>query len=102
MTSRPLVIGFLALMTTCGATQPPNASDTPEAAVLRLEAAYRARDLEAAVKAKDFVAEARLMLQSLASAGPNRPDLSSDREVLNQTAEVLELSFRKSIEKNGF
>lgn len=57
---------------------------TPEGAVLCLEEAYRQKDLEKAVTCKDFLAEARLML-----AGKN-----VDHEVLSETAETLELSFR--------
>src|SRR6478735_8084955 len=44
---------------------PPVAKDftTPEGAILCLEDAYRRRDIEAAIAAKDFKTEARLMLQ---------------------------------------
>lgn len=46
---------------------PPVAMDftTPEGAILSLEDGYRRRDIEAAVAAKDFSMEAKLMLQSL-------------------------------------
>lgn len=69
---------------------------TPEAAVLSLESAYRAQDIEAAVACKDFYAEARLMLKNL------NPQLAGDEAIVSQTAEVLELSFRKHIEQGGF
>lgn len=76
--------------------------DTPDRAIQRLESAYRAQDLEAAVAAKDFRAEAGLMLQSLAHEQAGTPDMSQDQEVLTKTAEVLELAFRKQITQEGF
>ena len=76
--------------------------DTPEGAIQRLEAAYRAKDLEALVAAKDFRAEARLMLQHLAREQPGNPDMSGDQEVVTKTAEVLELAFRQQITQQGF
>ena len=63
--------------------------DTPEGAVLMLEEAYRVRDLEAAVRCKDFAAEARLLLRHQA------PALSHDPGLVRETAEILEASFRK-------
>lgn len=68
---------------------------TPEEAIRKLEDAFRRTDIEAAVAAKDFETEARLMLQSI------RPDLVS-AEMVTKTAEVLELGFRKQIETDGF
>jgi len=76
-------------------TTPHNFS-TPEGAVLCLEDAYRARDIEAAVRCKDFRIEAHLMLREV------EQDFSSDEEVLRQTAEGLELAYRKMIDTNGF
>jgi hypothetical protein len=76
--------------------------DTPEDAVQRLEAAYRGKDLEAAIAAKDFTAEARLMLRNLAHQHPDRPNFSEDPEIVTKTAEVLELGFRQEIKQNGF
>lgn len=61
---------------------------TPEGAILMLEDAYRRHDLEAAVAAKDFVAEARLMLARLGTR------TGTDPEVIARTAEALEASFR--------
>jgi hypothetical protein len=69
---------------------------TPEGAVLCLEDAYRACDIEAVIKCKDFRIEARLMLGKL------QQDFSGDKEVLAKTAELLELSFRKELQTNGF
>ena len=117
MITRAFSSGVLALVTACGASHGAKAVDTPESAVARLEAAYRAKDIEAAVAAKDFVAEARLMLRKLDrektatkdfSADPEvldktaTKDFSADPEVLDKTAEILEITFRKYIEKDGF
>ena len=70
--------------------------DTPEGAILCLEDAYRARDIEAAVRCKDFTIEATLMLQRL------QTDFSDDPEILSKTAEVLELAFRSEMKNSGF
>lgn len=67
---------------------------TPEGAIVCLEDAYRKHDLEAAVAAKDFRAEATLMLQKLDSG------LAVDETIVNETASVLELSFRKETTAN--
>jgi hypothetical protein len=77
------------------ATAAPNFT-TPEGAVKALEAAYANKSIEDAVAAKNFNAEARLMLLRI------QPELARDAEVLKQMAEVLELSFRKQIDKEGF
>lgn len=69
---------------------------TPESAVRTLEEAFQNRDIEAAVNAKDFVTEARLMLERI------NPDFASDPDIVKQTAETLELGFRKQIETDGF
>jgi hypothetical protein len=61
-----------------------------------LEDAYRRKDLEAAVAAKDFTVESRLMLARM------KGGLDKDAEVLKKTAEVLELSFRAEMKKKGF
>jgi hypothetical protein len=62
---------------------------TPEGAILSLEDAYRRHDLEAAIACKDFVVEAKLMLQHMGHG------MERDKDVVAQTAEVLEASFRK-------
>lgn len=69
---------------------------TPEGAILSLEDAYRAKDVEAAVRCKDFNAEAKLMLQSV------NPEFSEDSDMVAQTAEVLELGFRSEVKEKGF
>jgi len=70
--------------------QPPVAKDftTPEGAILCLEDAYRRRDVEAAIAAKDFKTEARLILQTTGFNG-----LMND-EMIVKTAEALVVSFR--------
>jgi hypothetical protein len=71
---------------------------TPEGAIRALENAYRAKDIELAVAAKSFELEARVMLLGLdALANSN---LSND--LITQTAEVLELAYRKEIVSSGF
>jgi hypothetical protein len=70
---------------------------TPEAALAALEDAYNRKDIEAAVGAKDFTCEAREMLVSLKSFSD-----SPDDELVKQTADVLELAFRKQMEVQGF
>jgi hypothetical protein len=74
-----------------------NSSDfsTPIGAILALEAAYRARDLEAAIACKDFMAEAELMLRRM-----NK--LKIDEQIVTETADVLELTFRRFVDDRGF
>jgi hypothetical protein len=69
---------------------------TPENAIRSLEAAYIDEDLEAAVAAKDFTEEARLMLLSI------NAEFSKDPDLIGKTANVLELSFRKEMKESGF
>ena len=72
---------------------------TPEDAILALEEAYRNKDIAAAVSAKDFMIEARLMLEGIRrekNEGPVAPNL------IPLTAEVLELSFRDYHARKGF
>ncbi|MEL7496769.1 MAG: hypothetical protein AAFN77_04120 [Planctomycetota bacterium] len=69
---------------------------TPEGAILSLGDAYRAKDIEAAVRCKDFTIEAELMLQNFDE------NLRSDPEILAKTIEVLELGFRSQLKTTGF
>jgi hypothetical protein len=71
---------------------------TPEGAILSLEDAYRRKDIEAAVRCKDFRAESRLMLLSKTKI----PADQVDDELVAKTAEVLELAYRKQFEQQGF
>src|SRR5436190_6646097 len=63
---------------------------TPEGAILCLEKAYRDRDIEAAVSAKDFKTEARFLLRS-----SKFKDFAGDDEMVDAAAKLLELSFRE-------
>lgn len=67
---------------------------TPEGAILCLEDAYRRQDLEAACASKDFMIEAQLLLQESAPSSANDPSIQ------RQTAEVLQLAYRKEISEN--
>jgi hypothetical protein len=69
---------------------------TPEGAILCLEEAYRAKDINAAIAAKDFVVEARLML------GETYPEGAKNKEILEKTAEALKSSYVYFIKKDGF
>ncbi|PHR97440.1 MAG: hypothetical protein COA78_27615 [Blastopirellula sp.] len=91
MVLRPVVLLLLLFSLGCGSSENSStiAHDltTPEGAVLTLEDAYRAKDVEAAIRCKDFQVEARLMLEKI------NPELAED-DLIAQTAEVLELGFR--------
>jgi hypothetical protein len=73
-------------------------SSTPEGAILCLEDAYRAKDVDAAIACKDFRTEARLMLEKFGKL----PKDKIDTELVGKTAEVLELAYRQEMKKNGF
>lgn len=79
----------------CGGA-PMHDLSTPESAILSLEDAYRAADMEAALKCKDFDVEAKLMLEKV------NTELSDDPELLQQTAEVLKLGFMAEMKEKGF
>lgn len=93
------LLGMLSLSAAAGAAACADFA-TPEGAIRELEDAYRDRDIERAVAAKDFALEARLMLEGL-EAKNGSPGLA-DESLVRQAAEVLELSYRKSIEDAGF
>jgi len=65
---------------------------TPQGAILCLEDAFRRRDIDAAAHCKHFPTEANLMLKKMGGG------LDDDPEIVAQTAEALELSFRQHIE----
>lgn len=68
---------------------------TPEGAILCLEDAYDDQDIERAVSCKNFIEEARMLLQKM------NDHLRND-DILQATAEVLRLSFVKSLKEDGF
>ncbi|MBI5426636.1 MAG: hypothetical protein HZA32_21380 [Opitutae bacterium] len=72
---------------------------TPEEAILLLEDAYRKKDIDAAVAAKDFQIEARLLLERIRRE-KNEPAVAPS--LIHQTAHVLELSFRDHHARKGF
>ena len=67
---------------------------TPEAAIKSLESAYSSKDMKKILEARDFEAEAKLMLMGI------NPDLAKDPEMLKQTEEVLLLGSKQEIESN--
>ncbi len=69
---------------------------TPENALKSLEDAYRHKDIDAAVAAKDFHFEAAEMLRSLKNFS------NADDKLIQEAAEVLELAFRKQMKNSGF
>jgi hypothetical protein len=71
-------------------------SDTPEDAVRALEQAYIQKNADGVVAALDFVEGGRQLLQE------TNPALANDAEIIKQTAEVLELSFRNELRTRGF
>lgn len=69
---------------------------TPEGALQSLEAAYAARDIEAAVAARHFGYEAVVILRDIRGIPDPTPDL------VQQTARNLETAFRRQVEADGF
>jgi uncharacterized protein YegJ (DUF2314 family) len=73
----------------------PHDMTTPEGAILCLEDAYSAGDIEAALACKDFESEARMLLQRL-------PDLGNEVEdLIASTASTLRLSFEAHFNAGG-
>jgi hypothetical protein len=70
--------------------------DTPEDAVRTLEQAYIQKNADGAVAALDFVEGGRQLLQE------TNPALANDAEIIKQSAQVLELSFRNELHTKGF
>ncbi|WP_316796209.1 YegJ family protein [Pedobacter agri] len=68
--------------------------ETPEGAILSLEKAYNHKDINAAMDCKDFHEEAKSMLAEM--------KVALDNELINETADVLKLSFINNIEEHGF
>lgn len=69
--------------------------NTPEGAILCLEDAYDEQDIEKALTCKNFVEEARLLLQKMG-------DKFSGDEILHTTADVLRTAFIKNLQTEGF
>ncbi len=73
----------------------PHDMTTPEGAILCLEDAYSAGDIQAALACKDFETEARMLLDQL----PNMQGY--DEDMLAQTANTLRLSFEAHMRNGG-
>ncbi|MEM9548810.1 MAG: DUF2314 domain-containing protein [Bacteroidota bacterium] len=67
---------------------------TPEGAIVKIEHAFNEDNIEKAIHCKDFRKEAELMLAKM-----GKGELGSD--IIDKTAEVLQLSFIKSLQDNG-
>ena len=70
---------------------------TPEEAIKSLETAYTNNDLAAIINSKDFICEAKFILESAAI----EYDLDDD-EIVLETAKLAELSLILSLQKNGY
>jgi hypothetical protein len=86
-----LLAGLIAVMSV-----PAYGFEKPEDAIRALEDAYLRRDANGAVAARDFAEEARRMLLRLDAK------LASEADILKQTAEVLELGYRKELKDSIF
>ena len=74
----------------------PHDFTTPEGAILCLEDAYDAQDLDLAIACKDFNEEAKLML----SKNEKMKSLSENKEMVDKMEEILKLSFIKHMDGN--
>ncbi|WP_426329412.1 YegJ family protein [Pedobacter sp. R-06] len=68
--------------------------ETPEGAILAIEKAYNNKDIDAAIACKDFFEEAKSLLSVM--------KMEIDQDIIDETAEVLKLSFINNIEEHGF
>jgi uncharacterized protein YegJ (DUF2314 family) len=71
---------------------------TPEGAILCIEDAYDAHDINRAMACKDFEAEAKLML----SHTKHMERLAANPQIITETEEVVRLTFMKFIDDHGF
>lgn len=67
---------------------------TPEGAIVKIEQAFNENNIEKAIACKDFNKEAELMLAKMGKDG-------LENEMIEKTAELLKLSFIKSLQDNG-
>ena len=87
-------LSILLLLSFCNKVYTAN-FDTPQGAILMLENAYKTKNVEGAVAAKAFEIEAADMLAATVK-------FKADQALIKETADVLELSFRKQIQQTGF
>jgi uncharacterized protein YegJ (DUF2314 family) len=71
---------------------------TPEGAILCIEDAYDAEDLERVLACKDFESEARLTLRH----SRKMEKFAGNPEIISETEKVMRLAFIKFIGENGF
>lgn len=71
--------------------------DTPQNAIFSLESAYNNKDIEGIINSKDFIAEAKIILENASC----EYDLS-ENELISETAELLKLTLIKWLQENGF
>jgi len=69
-------------------------NSTPEGAIVKIEEAYNEGNLEKIIACKDFYTEAKFLLDKTGHSG-------ATNELVEKTAEVIKLSFIKSIQENG-
>lgn len=104
--SLPMLLLTVVLSTGCGEGRAPQSPadgganiahdrTTPEGAILTLEDAYRAGDLNAALACRDFDLEAKFMLEKVGDGA-----FSEDEEMVSQTSEVLKLGYMAEIGKS--
>lgn len=68
--------------------------NTPEEAIISLEKAYSKKDLDKVMSSKDFATEARLILE--------QKSYKITTKIVNEVANLLELSLIKNLEDNGY
>jgi uncharacterized protein YegJ (DUF2314 family) len=68
---------------------------TPEGAILCLEDAYEEQDIEKAIACKNFIEEARMLLEKM-------NDSMKNDDILQATADVLKMAFVKNLKEEGF
>lgn len=71
--------------------------NTPEEAITSLEAAYNNNDLEAIINSKDFIEEAKFVLEEAEYEFD-----ATDELLLEETAKLLQLGLTQSLQEDGF
>ena len=71
--------------------------NTPEEAIASLESAYTNNDLEGIINSKDFMEEAKMILDQAKYEYD-----TSDELLLEETAKLLQLGLTQSLQENGF
>jgi hypothetical protein len=71
--------------------------NTPEEAIKSLEKAYTNNDLDAIINSKDFICEAKFILEDTTFSLE-----VENRQLIEETAELLKLTLIQSLLKNGY